>query len=134
MKVFTQAMTWALATSVELALLGCQHDSGAAGAYHMGRLEATLDASPQTVVNASKAALSDLHFAEVSSRQEGLDGRVMAKTADDRKIEVRIDGQSDKVSKVVIAVGILGDESLSRQVLDKIRSNLPLIDRTTSAY
>ena len=133
MRVFTHAIALGVMTCLALLLLGCHQETGAAGAYHMGQLEATLDASPQTVMNASKAAISDLHFAEVSSKQEGLDGQIVAKTADDRKVQVKIDGQSDRVTKVVIIVGVLGDESLSRQVLDKIRSNLPMLDRTTRA-
>ena len=113
---------------VVAALPGCAAVAvagAAAGvAYVNGDLETTLDGTPQKLVQASKAALEELDVHVVSSDESAVDGRVVGRTALQKKIDVTIKRETDRTCKLAIRVDTFGDEALSRQVLDKIRSRL----------
>ncbi len=44
-----------------------------------------------------------------------------ARGAGDKKIRVKVKKQSDTVTEIRIRVGMFGDESMSRQILDRIK-------------
>jgi len=48
----------------------------------------------------------------------------IARTAEDKRIEVKISTVAKKQSKAQIRVGLIGDETLSLHILEKIKSNL----------
>jgi hypothetical protein len=102
--------------------------AGAAGAgavaYTMGKLEARLDAPFDKVVPAANRALKQLQFADVSERQDALDAILRARTAEDKKVEVKISRVGPDSSNVKIRVGLIGDEARSLAILDKIKANL----------
>jgi hypothetical protein len=98
--------------------------TGATVAYVRGDLETTLDASPNQVADASVAAAKDLSLVVVSHDIDGLGGKVVTRTADDTRIVIAIEGQSDKLSKVTIRVGTFGDNAIQQRVMDKIKSEL----------
>jgi len=99
--------------------------AGVAGvAYVNGDLEAQVDASPQKVVQASVDALKEMDVRILSSDASGIDGRVLGRTALEKKVDVTVKRESDKSSKLSIRVDTFGDETLSRQILDKIKSKL----------
>ena len=126
MKALRFPLAGAMAMLLALALAGCQYDQGATtGAYHFNQLEATFEAPPSHLIQASKDAMADLKLQEIESRQTDMGGDVVGRTVDDKRVKVNIDSRSDVVTRVTINVGILGDETLSRQVLDKIRQFHP---------
>ena len=99
--------------------------AGAAGAaYVMGELEATLPGTPQAVVQASEAVLKDMEMREITSSATGVDGKVTAKTALDKKLEVTVKRHDDKTSKISIRVGAFGDQQMSRDILERIKARL----------
>jgi hypothetical protein len=99
--------------------------AGVAGvAYVNGDLEAQVDASPQKVVQASVDALKEMDVRILSSDASGIDGRVLGRTALEKKVDVTVKRETDKSSKLSIRVDTFGDETLSRQILDKIKSKL----------
>ena len=53
-----------------------------------------------------------------------LDGHVAGRNAMDEKITDSVQSEGEKASSISIRVGTFGDESLSRTILDKIKSNL----------
>lgn len=102
--------------------------AGAAGAgtmaYVKGEYSGTLDAEPAQVVKATEKALADLSIHVLSSESTSIDGKIVARTALDKKITIEVDGQSDHRSEIGIRVDTFGDEDLSRQIFDKIKSKL----------
>jgi len=99
--------------------------AGAAGvAYINGDLEATVEASPPKVVEASEAALKGMEIDVTSSEKSGIDGRVVGRSALNKKVEITVKRESDTTSKLSIRIDTFGDEALSRQIYDKIRAEL----------
>jgi len=115
------------------ALVGVQSGclvvaAGAAGAgtvaYIRGELEASLEGRYDAVVTAASGAVTDLKFARISENKDALTAVIIARTADDKKIEIRVTRVTDTLSKVQIRVGIFGDEFVSVSILDRIKANL----------
>lgn len=102
--------------------------AGAAGAgtvaYVRGELQATLDKPLADVNRASLRAIEQLKFAKVSEKEDALTAQIVARTADDTKIEIKIESVSSALVKVRIRVGLVGDDRISHAILDKIKENL----------
>jgi CRISPR/Cas system-associated protein Csm6 len=102
--------------------------AGAAGAgavyYVKGEFSATLDATPGQVVTASEKALKEMSISVLSSSSSSVDGKVSARTALDKKIAITVERESEQRSKIGIRVDAFGDEDLSRQIFEKIKSKL----------
>ncbi len=111
-----------------LVLPGCVVVAVAAGAagvaYVNGDLEATLEATPPRVVDATEAALKELDVEIEPSERSGVDGRVVGRTALSRKVDVTVKRETETTSKLWIRIDTFGDQSLSRQILEKIRAHL----------
>ena len=102
--------------------------AGAAGAgtvaYVRGELAAKLDQNFDRTVRAANRAVEDLKFAKISDKQDALVAIIVARTAEDKKIEIKISSVSAAQTKVQIRVAVFGDEALSQRILEKIRANL----------
>ena len=121
-------VTLALGLSVA-GLTGCFAvvAAGAAGtgvAWYRGQLEANLDQNIDAVFTASQKALRQLEFANISNQKSSVDAQLVARTALDKKVEVRLEKVTDRSTKVIIRVGVFGDETLSMSILDKIKAAL----------
>jgi hypothetical protein len=68
--------------------------AGAAGAgtvaYVRGELAANLDQNFDQTVRAANRAVEDLRFAKISEKQDALVAVIIARNAEDKKIEIRI--------------------------------------------
>ncbi len=98
--------------------------AGAAVAYVRGQLDATLSADFDKAVDATNRAIQQLQYAKVSEHKDALVDTLVARNADDKKIEVRLETVSRGVTKVRIRVGVFGDEPTSIAILEKIKANL----------
>ncbi len=102
--------------------------AGAAGAgavaYVRGELESSIPHSLDDVFAASQRALADLKFARIDDNKSGIDAQLIARTALDKKVEIKLERITDKLTKVHIRVGVIGDQDLSLTVLDKINAEL----------
>ena len=98
--------------------------AGAAVAYMRGDLEVNVDASLNRAIAATNRAIDQLQFAKVSENTDALVGTIVARNADDKRIEVRLEGSGNNLTKVRIRVGVLGDEALSMSIYEKIQDNL----------
>jgi hypothetical protein len=92
-------------------------------AYVNGELEETEDVAYETAYNAALAAMSDLQYTVVDKSRNLLTIKIVARTIGDKRIQVMLDKQSATVTEIRVRVGTFGDESLSRQILDKIKSH-----------
>jgi hypothetical protein len=102
--------------------------AGAAGAgtvaYIRGELDATLGNKYDAVVQATNGAITQLQFVKVGDKKDALSAELTARTAEDKKVQITIKTVADNLTKVEIRVGFWGDETMSRTILDKIKSNL----------
>jgi hypothetical protein len=102
--------------------------AGAAGAgtvaYIKGELDATLPSDLRSVDSATQRAIGQLSFAFVSDAADALNSDIVARTASDEKIEIKLLKQADNTTKVEIRVATFGDEPVSRVILDHIKANL----------
>jgi hypothetical protein len=128
MRAFDKFVISGASLAVLALLPGCLAGAVAAGAvtaaYVGGDLEAHLEGSPKRIVEASEAALEDMEVRVVSSDASGVDGKVVGRTALDKKVEITVGRETDTTSKISIRIDTFGDEKLSRQILDKIRAKL----------
>ena len=117
------------AAMLAAALTGCVAVvAGAAGAgtvaWVLGRLEVVLDANYEKAVTAANLAIKQFQFAKISEKKDALTAILIARTAEDKKVEIKVSKVGDQSSKVQIRVGFFGDEALSLTILDKIKTNL----------
>jgi hypothetical protein len=104
---------------------GAAAGAAAAGAFYAkGDLEATLEARPPQLVAASEEVFEEMNIAKVSSASTEVDGKVVGRTARDKKVAVTVKTESESFSKLSIRVGTFGDEALSRQILDGIKKRV----------
>jgi len=102
--------------------------AGAVGAgavaYVRGELESSVEADLDTTYLAAQRALARLEFAKIDQRKSGLDAQLVHRTALDKRIEVKLKKVTDRLTKIQIRVGVVGDQELSLTLLDKIRAEL----------
>jgi len=114
-----------LSSGCFLAVVGA---AGAAGAgtvaYVRGELDASLTDTVDAVDRAASQALQQLQFAKINEGKSAVDAAITARTGQDKKIEIKLDRTADHVTRVRIRVGLFGDESLSRLLLEQIRADL----------
>lgn len=102
--------------------------AGAAGAgtvaYVRGDLQATLDADYDRAVRATRGGIEKMGFALISERKDALVAEFVARTAQDKKVQVRVTKQTENNSGIRIRVSVFGDEQISRALLDAIKARL----------
>lgn len=102
--------------------------AGAVGAgavaYVRGELNSSLEADLTSSYQAAQRALAKLEFARIEERQSGVDARLIHRTALDKRVEIKLQKTTDRLTKVQIRVGIVGDQELSMTLLEKIRAEL----------
>ncbi|HEX3034438.1 MAG TPA: DUF3568 family protein [Thermodesulfobacteriota bacterium] len=113
-----------LNTGCAAVLLG---GAAAAGAgtilYVKGESQSTDDVSIDKAWRATILAVDDLGFVVTSKEKDAVSARLTALTADNKEVKITLNRKADKVTQIAIRVGTLGDESLSRLILDKIREH-----------
>lgn len=92
-------------------------------AYVNGELKETEGVAYDTAYDATLAAMSDMQYAVVDKSKAGVEAKILARTSGDKKIQITLNKQSATITEIHIRVGTFGDESLSRQILDKIKSH-----------
>lgn len=93
-------------------------------AWVRGALQTNLDASLERTTRATVAAMKDLKFDSISSRQDALSGQVTARTAKDERIEIALTPLGPKQTRIDIRIGTFTDETPAREVLTAIRARL----------
>jgi hypothetical protein len=93
-------------------------------AFSLGHLDAMVRATPKRVVEAAEAVLREKEIHVVSSAASGVDGKVIGRSALDKRIEITVERKDDETTKLSIQVGTFGDEALSREIYSMIRAKL----------
>ena len=111
-----------LAVCMMLAV-GCKTDQPGV-TNRAGTFKATLAAGPAAVTEAAKEVMEDMDLIVISSEATAIDGRVIARTAQDVKVRIDSKQVGESVSEVFVRVGKLGDKDLSLTILDEIKEEL----------
>ena len=93
-------------------------------AYGHGELSADVTHDLDAVFGAAQRALAQLQIAKIDDKKTQVDAQLISRTATDKKIVINLERETDTLTKVHIKVGIVGDETLSRLILDKIVAQL----------
>ncbi len=112
-----------------IGLTGCVAvvAAGAAGtgvAWYRGQLVANLDLNIETVFAASQKTLKQFEFISIDSKRSAIDARLVSRTALDKKVEITLQKVTDRSTKIIIRVGVFGDETLSMSILDRLKAAL----------
>lgn len=128
MKSLGPTLFLALSIVSGTALSGCSGFRAKPGvdgtAYSLFHLDVMVSADPKKIVAAAEAVLGEMDIDIESSVASGVDGRVIAKTALERRIEIVVERQDAETSKYSILIGSFGDEALSREIHERIKAKL----------
>jgi hypothetical protein len=93
-------------------------------AYVNGEIKGSESAPLDRTWDATLAAMKDLQFPIIKQSKDALQGQLTARNASDTKIEINVKMMSKSTTEIRIRVGTFGDESLSRLILEKIKSHV----------
>ena len=92
--------------------------------YVRGELQANFERRFEAMERAASKAITELQFAAVEEKKDALVAIITARTAEDIKINVKVERTSETLSTVRIRAGVLGNEKLAQAILAKIKENL----------
>jgi uncharacterized membrane protein len=92
--------------------------------YLRGELQVNIDRRFEVVVRAANKAVTELQFSKIEEKKDALVAIITARTADDIKINIRVEKQTDSLTTVRIRAGTIGNEKLSFAVYNKIKELL----------
>jgi hypothetical protein len=72
-------------------------------------------------------AMEELEFVVTKQEKDAITGSLIARGANDKKIEVNLEKQSDELTEIRIWVGAFGDEAISKLILDKIKESAKVV-------
>jgi hypothetical protein len=129
MKILSHLTSAAVMAFLLATQTGCLFAAGAAGAvavvkYLDGDLDASVDAPPVRTVEAAKMAMQELQIKVATAQSSSLDGQLVAYTATDTKVKIKVNQLTEQSSKVTIRVGTWGDKDMSLRILEKIKAHL----------
>ena len=116
------AVTATAISGCAVALVGAGAAAGVG--YVRGDLEAQMDESIDNVYNASLKALEELELAIISKDKNALGAKIISRTTEDKKIQIKLKRTENNITKLTIRIGLFGDETQSRVIYDTIKKNL----------
>ena len=93
-------------------------------AYVSGELEASENASMEHAWDATLQAMQEMQYAVTIQAKDALGGDLIARTAQDKTIEIYLKAITTVNTEFKIRVGTFGDKDLSVAVMDKIKKQL----------
>ncbi|MBI3417471.1 MAG: DUF3568 family protein [Verrucomicrobia bacterium] len=118
------ALVSLIATGCAAVLIGGGVAAGVGTvAYVRGELKTTESVPLARAWSASLAAVKDLQFLVLEKQKDGLNGRITARGADDKKIQIALKMLNEKTTEIRIRVGTFGDETQSRLILDRLKKH-----------
>jgi len=89
-----------------------------------GELKSTEEASIDKTWQAAQETMKDLEFVITSKGKNTFSAKLIAYRANDKKVEMYLQKASENTTEVKIRVGVFGDESLSRIILESLKKHL----------
>ncbi len=98
--------------------------AGASGAaYVQGELKLTEAVALDAAQRAAEQAMKDLKLVVIKRQQDGLSGVIEGRTSGDQKVSIKTKRLAVRSTEVRVRVGLLGDETMSRQILSRMQAN-----------
>jgi len=116
------SLSLTLFTGCAALLVGAAAGAGGA-AYVQGELKVTEAVALDAAQRAAEQAMKDLKLAVIKRQQDGLSGVIEGRTAADQKVTIKTKRLTVKSTEVRVRVGLLGDETMSRQILSRMQAN-----------
>ena len=92
--------------------------------WYRGELRENLPGSVEQVYKAADQTMKNFKFSIKDSNSDKLRGEINGELADGTDLKISIRSQGDQVSEIRIRVGIMGDEKISRQIIEDIRKSM----------
>ncbi len=115
-------LSFTLFTGCAALLVGAAAGAGGV-AYVSGELRMTEAVAIETAQRAGERAMSDLKLAVIKRQQDGLTGVIEGRTSADQKVTIKTKRITAKSTEIRVRVGVLGDETMSRQILSRMQAN-----------
>lgn len=93
-------------------------------AYVTGELKASEAVSLENAYQAAQQAMSDLEFTVTDKEKDAFYAEVNARRASGKKIKIKLDKESNSLTRISIRVGTFGDESMSQKILERIKKHI----------
>jgi hypothetical protein len=92
--------------------------------YVRGELQANFDRRFDVLSRTANKALVELQFSKIEEKKDALVSILEARTAEDVRIYIKVERQTDSLTSVRIRAGTLGNEKLSYAIYNKIKELL----------
>lgn len=92
--------------------------------YAKGELRNTENVSLDKAWSATQAGIKDLEFRVKEQAKDALEAKLVAVKVDNKEVKIHLKAESDTVTTFSVRVGTIGDEEMSRRVMDAIRKHL----------
>ena len=66
--------------------------------------------------------MKELQFVIIKDEKDSFDGKIEAYRVTNKKVRIKLHRETENITEVKIRVGTFGDETLSRVILDKMKS------------
>lgn len=109
---------------VMLVTAGTSMLQAGSSAFINGELESALVKPMREVYDAADAALRELQFTMGAGKLGEVNGYLFAYETQHRRIEINVSKRSPAVTKVNIRVGVFGDQSISRLIMETMQTKL----------
>ena len=131
-----QFLFLAIVVLVASSQTGCAKAPQNVGEEKSSMLKGTqtvLYTDPVTVTEAAKAVADELKLTVTKNVSSGLDGKLVANSANGIKLSVTTKAQGINASLVTVRAGGFGDRGVQKQVLERIKAKLPATAYTPAA-
>jgi len=107
--------------------------SAAAGGalWYKGELKDKLPGSVEQVYKAAFQAIKGLKLTIKESKYDKLKGEINSEMSDGTDVKVSIEFKAKSETEVKVRVGIMGNETMSRQIISEIKTNLDALTKGT---
>lgn len=122
---FVNSIALVAMLGLALALSGCETSPEPGVTSQWGVLHTNLNGSPTQIINAANKSLKGMDLIIISSNASQFDGKVIARTSDDKPVTVSAHRKDAKTSDVTIDVSSENSQSLGLSLLHSIRKQLP---------
>ena len=122
--VFVALMLAVVGTGCVGFVVGAGVAAGGTVAYVMGELKSEEPHDFRATWNATEHAVKDLKYFVIETHHDDISGKFILRNSYDQKIQIVVDSMNMNLTEVRIRVGVFGDQTLSRLVLEKIHSHL----------
>jgi hypothetical protein len=119
--LFSLLLALLVAASGCVAIVAAGAGAGSV-AYLRGELRGSVAADIGSTQRAAEQVVAAKGLIQVSAESDDLSGEIIARTADDTRVRIGLKKSGERITEVRVRVGVFGDEVLSRDLFEAIRT------------